>query len=74
MKSISTIGKKGREQWKLSLHSLKIKVNVKWIESFRVRRLKVVLQLQCASLSPGGVVKTQITILTLKVSDSEGLR
>ena len=51
-----------------------LKVNVKWIESFRVRRLKVVLQLQCASLSPGGVVKTQITILTLKVSDSEGLK
>ena len=73
MKSISTVGKNGREQWKL-LHSLKMKVNVKWIESFRVRRLKVVLQLQCASLSPGGVVKTQITILTLKVSDSEGLK
>ena len=73
MKSISTVGQNGREQWKL-LHSLKMKVNVKWIESFRVRRLKVVLQLQCASLSPGGVVKTQITILTLKVSDSEGLK
>ena len=59
---MSTIGRKGRERQGSSHHiPPKLKANVKWLESFKVRRLKVVLQLPCASLSPGGFVKTQIT-------------